>query len=77
MEEFFTPNPYEIISGTLLELQTRFDQWRADHKYQREPTSDQLLEAALIISRQYPFSLLQLVLRINPWGLMRKAKTQA
>ena len=65
------------IPDQLLELQTRFDQWRANRKYQREPIPDELREAALEMSRQYPSSLLRRVLRINPCGLTRKAKANA
>ena len=64
------------IPDDLLDLQSRFVQWRANRKYQREPIPDELRQAAAEMSRQYPSSLLRRVLRINPWGLAPKAKTQ-
>jgi hypothetical protein len=67
----------DSIPEDLLDLQSRFDQRRANRKYQREPIPDELRDVALDMSRQYPSSLLRRVLRINPWGLIRKAKTQA
>jgi len=42
------------IPDDLLELQARFDQWRANRKYNREPIPDQLRDAALEMSRRYP-----------------------
>ena len=65
------------IPDQLLELQARFDQWRADRKYQREPIPDELREAALEMSRRYPPSLLQRVLKIQLCRLMPKAKNNA
>ena len=59
----------DSIPDDLLELQARFDQWRANRKYKREPVPDQLRDAALEMSRQYPSSLLRRILRINPCGL--------
>ena len=65
------------IPDQLLELQARFDQWRANRKYQREPVPDELREAALEMSRRYPPSLLQRVLKIQPCRLMPKTKPPA
>ena len=65
------------IPDQLLELQARFDQWRADRKYQREPIPGELREAALEMSRRYPPSLLQRVLKIQLCRLMPKAKNNA
>ncbi|HEU5238397.1 MAG TPA: hypothetical protein VFU37_14785 [Pyrinomonadaceae bacterium] len=65
------------IPDQLLELQARFDQWRANRKYQREPIPDELREAALEMSRRYPPSLLQRVLKIQLCRLMPKVKTNA
>jgi hypothetical protein len=48
----------DYIPDDLLDLQSRFDQWRANRKYQREPIPDELRQAAAEMSRQYP-SLLQ------------------
>jgi len=53
------------IPDDLLELQARFDQWRANRKYKREPIPDQLRDAALEMSRRYPPSLLRQVLKIG------------
>jgi hypothetical protein len=61
----------------LLELQARFDQWRANRKHKREPVPDQLRDAALEMSRRYPSSLLRQVLKIQLCRLMPKAKTNA
>lgn len=65
------------IPDDLLELQARFDQWRANRKYNREPIPDQLRDAALEMSRRYPSSLLRQVLKIQLCRLMPKAKTNA
>jgi hypothetical protein len=65
------------IPDDLLELQARFDQWRANRKYKREPVPDQLRDAALEMSRGYPSSLLRQVLKIQLRRLMPKAKTSA
>jgi hypothetical protein len=65
------------IPDDLLELQARFDQWRAKRKYNREPVPDQLRDAALEMKRRYPPSLLQRVLKIQLCRLMPKAKTNA
>ena len=65
------------IPDDLLELQARFDQWRANRIYNREPIPDQLRDAALEMSRRYPPSLLQRVLKIQLCRLMPKAKPHA
>jgi hypothetical protein len=65
------------IPDQLLELQARFDQWRANRKYNREPIPDQLRDAALEMSRRYPSSLLRQVLKIQLCRLMPKTKTHA
>ena len=41
------------IPDDLLELQARFDQWRANRKYNREPIPDQLRDAALETRRLF------------------------
>ena len=46
------------IPDDLLDLQSRFVQWRANRKHKREPIPDQLRDAALEMSRRYPPSLL-------------------
>ena len=65
------------IPDDLLELQARFDQWRAKRKYNREPVPDQLRDAALEMTRRYPPSLLRQVSKIQLCRLMPKAKTNA
>lgn len=67
----------DSIPDDLLELQARFDQWRANRKYKREPVPAQLRDAALEMSRRYPQSLLRAVLKIQLSRLMPKAKTNA
>ena len=62
----------DSISDDLLKLQARFDQWRANRKYKREPIPDQLRDAALEMSRRYAPSLLQRVLKIQLCRLMPK-----
>ena len=65
------------IPDDLLELQARFDQWRANRKYNREPIPDQLRDAALEMKRRYPPSLLQRVLKIQLCRLTPKARPRA
>jgi hypothetical protein len=65
------------IPDDLLDLQARFDQWRANRIYNREPVPDQLRDAALEMSRRYPPSLLQRVLKIQLCRLTPKAKPHA
>jgi len=65
------------IPDDLLELQARFDQWRANRKYNRQPIPDQLRDAALEMNRRYPPSLQRQVLKIQLCRLMPKAKNNA
>ena len=67
----------DSIPNELLEIKARFDQWRANRKYLREPIPDELRNAALEISRHYPPSLLRQVLKVDPWRLRPKAKAKA
>lgn len=67
----------DSIPDDLLELQARFDQWRANRKYNRQPIPDQLRDAALEMSRRYPHSLLRQVLKIQLCRLTPKAKNNA
>jgi hypothetical protein len=46
-----------IIPADLLELRARFETWRANRKYVREPIPSDLLNAAADLSRHYPPSL--------------------
>jgi hypothetical protein len=45
------------IPADLLELKDRFENWRANRKYVREPIPDDLWNAAADLSRRYPTSL--------------------
>jgi len=67
----------DSIPNELLEIKARFDQWRANRKYLREPIPDELRNAALEISRHYPPSLLRQVLKVDPWRLRPNAKAKA
>jgi hypothetical protein len=53
------------IPADLLELKTRFETWRANRKYVREPISDELWNAAADLSRRYPPSLVGQVLKLD------------
>jgi hypothetical protein len=63
------------IPDDLLDLQSRFIQWRANRKHKREPIPDELRDAALEMSRRYPPSLLRRVLKIQLCRLTPKAET--
>jgi len=63
------------IPDDLLELQSRFFQWRANRKHKREQIPDTLREAALEMSRRYPSSLVQRVLKIQLCRLTPKTET--
>jgi hypothetical protein len=60
------------IPTDLLELQTRFEAWRANRKYVREPIPDDLRRAVLEMSRRYPPSLIHRVVRVDPSRLKNK-----
>jgi hypothetical protein len=53
------------IPADLLELNTRFETWRANRKYVREPIPEELWNAAAGLSRHYPPSLVGRVLKID------------
>jgi len=59
------------IPVDLLELNTRFETWRANRKYAREPIPDELWNAAAGLSRRYPPSLVGRVLRLDPSRLKK------
>lgn len=61
------------IPVELLELKTRFDQWRKTRQYVREPIPLELRQATLKISRRFPPSLVRRVLKTDPWRLKRAA----
>jgi hypothetical protein len=68
------------IPADLLELEARFETWRTNRKYMREPIPDELWNAAADLSRRYPPSLVGRVLKIDPsrlkkFQLKRSART--
>jgi hypothetical protein len=59
------------IPADLLELKTRFETWRANRKYVREPIPDELWNASADLSRRYPPSLVGRVLKLDPSKLKK------
>jgi hypothetical protein len=57
------------IPAELFELKARFETWRTNRKYLREPIPDELWNAAADLSRRYPPSFVGRVLKIDPSGL--------
>ena len=53
------------IPADLLELKARFETWRANRKYVREPIPDELWNAAADLTRRYPPSLVGRVLKLD------------
>ena len=53
------------ISADLLQLKDRFEIWRTNRKYVREPIPDELWKAAADLSRRYPPSLVGRVLKLD------------
>ena len=53
------------IPANLLELKTRFETWRTNRKYVREPIPDELWNAAAGLCRRYPPSLVGRVLKLD------------
>jgi hypothetical protein len=45
------------IPADLLELRARFETWRINRKYAREPIPDELWKAVAGLSRRYPHAL--------------------
>jgi len=62
----------DSIPTELLELQARFETWRANRQYVREPVPDELRSAALEMLRSYPPSLVHRVLKFDPSRLKKK-----
>jgi hypothetical protein len=48
------------MPAELLELKTRFDQWRATRQYKREPIPTELRKAALEMIRRPPRAFIRL-----------------
>src|SRR5262245_43203210 len=59
------------IPAELFELKARFETWRTNRKYLREPIPDELWNAAADLSRRYPPSLVGRVLKIDPRRLKK------
>src|SRR5215467_10585998 len=59
------------IPVDLLELKARFETWRTNRKYLREPIPDELWNAAAALSRRYPPSLVGRVLKLDPSRLKK------
>jgi hypothetical protein len=53
------------IPADLLELKDRFETWRTNRKYMREPIPDDLWNAAADLSRRYPPLLVGRVLKLD------------
>ena len=59
------------IPAELFELKARFETWRTNRKYLREPIPDELWNAAADLSRRYPPSFVGRVLKIDPSRLKK------
>src|SRR5262249_30701518 len=66
----------DSVPAELLELQTRFEIWRANRKYVREPMPDELRSATIEMLRRYPPSLIHRVLKVDPSRLKNKPPTK-
>jgi len=53
------------IPADLLELKARFETWRTNRKYVRQPIPDELWNAAADLCRRYPASLVGRVLKLD------------
>ena len=62
----------DSIPTELLELQTRFETWRANRQYVRQPIPDELRRAALEMLRRYPPSLIHRLLKVDPSRLKKQ-----
>jgi len=59
------------ISADLLKLKARFELWRANRKYLREPIPDELWKAAADLGRRYPPSIVGRALKFDPSRLKK------
>lgn len=59
------------IPADLHELKARFETWRTNRKYVREPIPEELWNAAADFSRRYPPSLVGRVLKLDPSRLKK------
>jgi hypothetical protein len=62
---------YSTIPADLLELKSRFETWRTNRKYVREPIPDELWNAAAGLTRRYPTSLVGRALKLDPSKLKK------
>jgi hypothetical protein len=65
----------DSVPAELLELQTRFETWRANRRYVRESIPDELRSSVLEMRRRYPASLIQRVLKVDPARLKMRPPT--
>ncbi len=65
------------IPADLLELKARFDDWRVNRPYDREPTPVELRQAAVEMSQRYPHSLVRRVLKLHPSRLIDATPKQS
>ena len=56
----------DTIPSDLLKLKIRFDTWRKNRNYVREPIPDELRLAASEMCRRYPHSLIRRALKLDP-----------
>ena len=61
----------DSIPTELLELQNRFETWRASRQHLRASIPDELRRATLEMSRRYPPSLIKRALKVDPARLKR------
>ena len=57
------------VPADLLELKARFETWRTNRKYVREPIPDELWSAAADLCRRHPPSLVARALKLDPGRL--------
>jgi hypothetical protein len=62
----------DSVPAELLELQTRFETWRANRRYVRESIPDELRSAVLEMRRRYPASLIHRLLKVDPARLKKR-----
>ena len=59
------------IPADLIELKARFETWRTNRQYVREPIPDELWNAAADLCRHYPRSLIGRLLKLDPSRLKK------
>jgi hypothetical protein len=62
------------IPAELLALKTRFDEWRAGRKFNREPIPDDLRQAVVKISSEISRAQIRNILKVDPWRLLEQKK---